>query len=202
MVRGGRGPYAQGPTFSLDPVQRCSFPGSMLARLQVRCRAGEARYPANDTRLHVAPPSLVIHRAPSVASATPCWPVSNPTSENPPDGPARATVQAPPEETRTLPSHEKRLPVIAVTPSDQAGGAVMAVQLDPPSVETYARSYWADWPSTSQTSTRLPSVEAPSSAYGTGSEVGHGTAWCRPARVPVYTSTEGGMGPAPSWPTT
>src|SRR5260370_20193573 len=133
-----------------------------------------AGYPANDTRLQVDPPSLVIHRAPSVASATPCWSVSNPTSENPPGGPARATVQAPPEETRTLPFHEKRLPAIAVTPFDQAGGAVMAVQLDPPSVETYARSYSADWPSTSQMSTRLPSGDAPSSADDTGSEAGPG----------------------------
>src|ERR1700684_1819194 len=112
----------------------------------------DAGYPANDTRLQLDPPSLVIHRAPPVASATPCWSVSNPTSENPPDGPARATVQGPPEETRTLPFHEKRSAVIAVTPLDQTAGAVMAVQLDPPSVETYARSYSADWPWTSQMS--------------------------------------------------
>src|SRR5580658_10310592 len=75
-------------------------------------------YPANDTWLHVDPASRVIHRAPPVDSATPCWSVSKPTSENPPGGPVRATVQAPPDETRMLPFHEKRLPVIAVTPFD------------------------------------------------------------------------------------
>ena len=96
------------------------------------CRSGAergARYPANDTRLRVDPLSLVIHRAPSVDSATPCWSVSNPTSENPPGGPARAAVQAPPEETRTVPFQQKRLPVIAVTPSgrpvDERGGAAV-----------------------------------------------------------------------------
>ena len=32
-------------------------------------QSGDARYLANDTRLHVDPPSRVIHRAPSVDSA-------------------------------------------------------------------------------------------------------------------------------------